>query len=1016
VAIRRPKATAGYNDAAPITSHNPRRAMPPNDAEPTESLPAANLAGDGTRTADPAATRSSSDGDPVLVPTSVRLPGYTVLGELGRGAMGIVYKAHDDRLGRIIAIKMILAGGHAGTVARERFQREAKAVAALNHPNVVQIYDVGEADGLPYLALEYVPGGTLYDLASAGPLPAHQAAELVAAVAGAVHAAHAAGIVHRDLKPANILRTPDGTPKVADFGLAKWADSETGPTGTSHVLGTPAYMAPEQCGEGRPPVGPATDVYGLGGILYHLLTGRPPFTGPTPMAVIRQVVDRPPTPPRQVRPDVPAGIEAVCLTCLEKDPARRYPSAAAVADELNRFLAGEPVRAKPPHTRRSRRWAWWAVGGVAAALWIGLIGLLLLVFVLFPIQPVKPPPPVEPEELALANKDQRPAGNPEPDPPKLPNWDAEGLYSRVEPAVVQIRADRTGGAVGTGTGFVCQEPGLVVTGARVLGMHVEAAPPPGRIEVVVNSGTPAAANRIARILSVDRANDLAYLQVNPAGLPAPLQVRTTAGLAERETLYVFGFLLKHGRRMFMSETSVRAVLTDEQGYVTAIRTTAPVSPDSHGAPLTDATGRVVGLLRGTTEPGGGFALVASGDLLLHLLRERARWLRPGQAVTANGKVTQPVVLRVADPLNRLAGVKLEVATGPSKAPPETGPWRAFPLVPRPDDPAGPGEDRDFVGTIELPPLPAGQVYWVRPRLTNTAGGDRAEAARVLRGGTLPVEARAVELPAGWKAGDASTVRYQSSATIHEEADGHGAAGKTLRLDADLTETVEPRPPDGATVRLRVTRFQPSADGITEAVIREAQTGAVGQELSAAVGPDGALLATPEVGPLQLAGAAGPLARGLMVDLAGELHGLTVPRPGKRLEPGDTWTREATGPRAAGSPLGRAAYRYEYLGTRTRDARTEAVVRLEVGPLPATGTAPLSGRGVALIDLASGMPTLVHLTYEYNLGLRVAQKGVMNRVSARRTATLRRVAGTEAPPGPADPDLLPDQPIPFGPTP
>jgi tetratricopeptide (TPR) repeat protein len=311
------------------------------------------------------------------------VPGYEILGVLGRGGMGIVYKARHRHLQRLVALKMILAGGHAGPQELARFRTEAEAVARLQHPHIVQIYEVGEQHGLPYCALEFVDGVSLARKLAGTPQPSRQAAQLVATLAEAMHAGHQRGIVHRDLKPDNVLLTADGTPKVADFGLAKKLDSGAGQTASGAIVGTPSYMAPEQArGQGKE-VGPAADVYALGAILYETLTGRPPFKAATPMETMLQVIHDEPVPPRRFQPAVPAELETICLKCLSKDPAHRYASAAVLADDLKRFLNGEPIRARP-----STRWEQtikWAkrkpaisgLVGVSAVALLTLFGVVL---------------------------------------------------------------------------------------------------------------------------------------------------------------------------------------------------------------------------------------------------------------------------------------------------------------------------------------------------------------------------------------------------------------------------------------------------------------------------------------------------------------------------------------------------------------------------------------------------------------------------------------------------------------
>jgi tetratricopeptide (TPR) repeat protein len=283
--------------------------------------------------------------DPVESLPSV--PGFVILNVLGRGGMGVVYKARQASLNRLVALKMIRSGAHAGPAERARFRQEAEAVARLQHPNVVQIYEIGEHDAHPFLALEFVDGGSLAARLAGAPQPPRQAAGLVETLARAVHAAHGRGIIHRDLKPANVLLTADGTPKVADFGLAKCLDAEAGDTPSGAVIGTPSYMAPEQARGRSREVGPLADVYALGAVLYELLTGRPPFRAETAADTLLQVLSDDPLAPSRLQPKVPRDLETVCLKCLHKDPGRRYASALDLAEDLRRFLAREPIRARP---------------------------------------------------------------------------------------------------------------------------------------------------------------------------------------------------------------------------------------------------------------------------------------------------------------------------------------------------------------------------------------------------------------------------------------------------------------------------------------------------------------------------------------------------------------------------------------------------------------------------------------------------------------------------------------------
>ncbi len=304
------------------------------------------------------------------------VPGYEIVHEVGRGGMGVVYKARHLNLNRTVALKMILSGAHAGPTERERFRREAEAVAALQHAHIVQIFDIGEANGHPYLALEFVDGGSLAQHLTGDPWAAARAAELIEVLARTMQFAHDAGIVHRDLKPGNILLGKDKgsrindesktksdpgfdssliihhssfLPKVTDFGLAKRLDEAPGDGGTrtGAVMGTPSYIAPEQAGGKTRDIGPPVDVYALGAILYELLTGRPPFRGETALDTVLQVLHDDPVPPKRLHPLVPRDLETICLKCLHKHPAKRYARAVALADDLGRFRRGEPIQARP---------------------------------------------------------------------------------------------------------------------------------------------------------------------------------------------------------------------------------------------------------------------------------------------------------------------------------------------------------------------------------------------------------------------------------------------------------------------------------------------------------------------------------------------------------------------------------------------------------------------------------------------------------------------------------------------
>ena len=313
-----------------------------------------------------------------VVDSRPRIPGYQILEVLGVGGMGIVYKAHQERLDRFVALKMIRAGVGARPEDIIRFETEAKAVAAIEHSNIVKIFDIGEQDGLPFFSLEFLAGGNLAKKIDGKPQPFDEAARIVEILGRAIAVAHQHGVIHRDLKPANVLLSADGTLKITDFGLVKRLESDSGQTRSGSILGTPSYMAPEQArGEGQK-VGPAADQYSLGAILYELLTGRPPFQGTSVLDTLEMVRSKEPVSPSQLLPKMPRDLETICLKCLEKDISRRYPDVLALAEDLRRFQAGEPIVARPV-SNPERLWRWCLRNRRVASLSAAVALLLVIV-------------------------------------------------------------------------------------------------------------------------------------------------------------------------------------------------------------------------------------------------------------------------------------------------------------------------------------------------------------------------------------------------------------------------------------------------------------------------------------------------------------------------------------------------------------------------------------------------------------------------------------------------------------
>src|SRR6266853_2152057 len=325
---------------------------------------------------DPSKTSRRSD---QLIPGSdegapIEFGDYDLLEELGRGSQGVVYRARQKSLNRTVALKVIAYGQLASQVHLKRFRREAEAAASLDHPCIVPIYEVGERDGCCYFSLKFVEGGQLDEVVRRTPVSIRQSTELIAKVARTVHYAHEHGILHRDIKPGNILLDTKGEPHLTDFGLARLLESENTVTRTLEVLGTPSYMAPEQAAGDNTKLTSATDVHGLGAVLYQLLTGHPPFAGGTTFETIKLVLNTEPRKPRALNRKIDRELSTICLKCLEKDPKHRYSSALALAEDLERWLRHEPIHAKASgFFTRSTKWV--RRKPAIAALIISLIGL-----------------------------------------------------------------------------------------------------------------------------------------------------------------------------------------------------------------------------------------------------------------------------------------------------------------------------------------------------------------------------------------------------------------------------------------------------------------------------------------------------------------------------------------------------------------------------------------------------------------------------------------------------------------
>jgi hypothetical protein len=374
---------AGYNPEVGDAATIPPTSAPATNHEPGSGNQTVDLGCKATnvaKTVAPADTAVRTQAAAELVaatPGRLRYFGdYELIRELARGGMGVVYEARQVSLNRAVAIKMILSAHLASEADVRRFYVEAKAAANLDHPNIVPIYEIGKHDGQHYFSMKLIKGGNLADCTPDLVKDPEAAARLMATVARAVDAAHRKGIVHRDLKPANILIDEAGQPHVTDFGLAKDLGSGDGLTKSGAIMGTPSYMSPEQAQATRGVIGPATDVYSLGAILYELLTGRPPFRADTPLDTLIQVVESQPVHPRALNTKVPRDLETICLKCLEKTPSRRFKSAQELADELERFLAGERIRSSSGRLEPAPMWVWVYAGALIGGLAGAALGRL----------------------------------------------------------------------------------------------------------------------------------------------------------------------------------------------------------------------------------------------------------------------------------------------------------------------------------------------------------------------------------------------------------------------------------------------------------------------------------------------------------------------------------------------------------------------------------------------------------------------------------------------------------------
>jgi S1-C subfamily serine protease/tRNA A-37 threonylcarbamoyl transferase component Bud32 len=944
----------------------------------------------------------------------VTIPGFEILDLLGDGGMGVVYKARHQRLGRLVALKVIKHADYAGPTERRRFTAEAEAIARLQHPNIVQIFEVGEHDGLPFFALEYCAGGSLDKKLGGRPLPPMRASGIVEKLARAVHAAHKKGVIHRDLKPGNILLTEDGTPKVGDFGLAKRLDTQ-GKTTTGVVMGTPSYMSPEQANGLSKDIGPATDVWALGAVLYELLTGRPPFKAESSFDTVLQVIQEEPAPPSRLNAKVPRDLEAICLKCLQKDIRRRYASAAELAKDLQRFRDGEAIRARPVGAvgrllrtvRRRKEFTYFAGGALACAVLMAVVLVLSRPRATPPVGavtgadagtgggakpawaarapeqlevqgPAEEPGPIEPRPVPAGA--DKPAAKPPEDeagPAPRDGQIPRDAVEKVKKATVLLHVVMAGGGRASGTGFFGVRDGrsLVLTNAHVVGMLSAQSQPPRSVEAVLHSGLPGERKLPARVLGVDRTSDLAVLDVGDAGdLPEPLRVTSAAGLAELDKLYTFGFPLGEqlGKEITVRPTSVSA-LRRKNGSLHRIQVNGGMDPGNSGGPVADPTGRVVGVAVAGIE-GRLINFAIPADHVRGVLAGRVAGLAPGQPYAADGgRLALPVEVEMSDPCGRVREVALDLWTGDD---PEQG-RRTRPAgdgVPaaRPGDSPRlrcplPYADGTARGDVLLPMLPEGKVYWLQAYWVSAPGGPRwGDAVAWSPDPAGPVSRRPAELAFRGPTGPAvrEVVLSSSNALRHDESDDESPPWQSRWRAVFGEKVVSPAP--GLALHLEYRNARRENIENKEAKPDEAFAAIqdVIHQLSADVRVDGFGNVTQSALDEQILSKAASrnprlqqrvqAIQAFHEPVAQALAGLAVALPNREVRPRQTW--KGTRPVLIDTPESylhtEGEVTFTYLGRRQRDGRDEAVIAF-AGPLHGNEIQGGHFAGVANIDLATG---------------------------------------------------------------
>jgi serine/threonine protein kinase len=975
--------------------------------------------------------------------------------------MGAVYRARDTLLGREVAIK-VLHPEKMSPELRERFEVEARAVAQLDHPHIVKIFDVGKCrtEGgaeAPYLALEFVPCGSLSPRLGKKPLPPVEAARLVRLLARAMQHAHERGIAHRDLKPDNVLLAAPvgepaldcslGFPKVTDFGLARKVEGDRRLTQMGALMGTPEYMAPEQA-EGLTTTGPPSDVWALGVILYRLLAGRLPFKSPNTVDLLFAICRESPPPLHSTARKVPPELERICLHCLRKSPAQR-PTAAKLAEMLESYI---------DHATHKEKKA--AETGIPVVLLVGtilalpvLIGAVVGGLMWIASKTTVPGPPPPPQPPSISNVVPSGTSGPPfegtdgdahevpkaPFPPKgfppatsAPSEHASipvqnpvldgsqddkdaaaakgGKLKRETAAVVKngtvnILVTRKDGVV-SGTGFFAapEAPNLVVTSADLVGMLAPKSSPPAKIEVVVHSGQRDRKEYVGKLAGVDRSSDLAVIDIGVTeGLPPPLKVRSAAGkVSQLDEVYVFGYPREAD---FAFRDTTVSQLCKRNGLLHHLHIKNILQPGNSGGPVVDASGQVVAVV-GEIDRSQETCIAVCGERVHGLLYGRINEMGIGQAVKTSEKLAAPVKIETLDPRGRIKQMAIEVwtgnppagrvrsrpaATSPPAPRPGDSPRKRFPLS-LPPDKAKPQSEMEYSGEVELPPLPAGQVYWVQPTWVRQTGETLWGSASVYRAGE-PVEAKPVDLHVRYQAGETRR-RVLLSAINRLNIVENDAEYMVAATTAGFSERVVSASPSGATLALFY-------QGVAQSRVldKQAQADPPLEEVQSRLGIMKARVKLDEAGKATMnqfvvaRDKEGHIALNRLHDsVKGVMDLVYVPLPNRTMKPKDTWVWKGAPCQIQLPMLSRMVpldLTCTYLGTRRgQSGREQAIVALH--GRTSDGATPARVYGQMSVDVASGMMGSVEVNIQMNLpeGNLVMVDGEAKVVRFRLTLAIR----------------------------